>query len=837
MKFKPKKLVILLVIGLVFPLLINNIFDFSDEQETTLPNPKKSEGFVLTFIHVDGNWSATTSYDWCDGDGSWGNPYIIENVTIDASSSPTGSGIFIDNSKNDYFVIRNCTVNYAGDVITDAGIKLTNTCNGTIFNNTVSDNNYRGISLSDGCDNNTIIENLLYDNGDKGICLEKDCDYNKILNNTANHNILGIYIHGNPGSDYNRIINNTANDNPEGGIYISNACSYNNITGNIAYNNGKEGIFLDSQSDFNKIINNTANHNGGTGIMIHNGCDDNTIANNIATDNTECGILLYNSEKNKIINNTVNRNGDTGIYLYYANSDYNNITGNIVNDNVKIGIFLYYGSTNNNIKNNMINRNNLGIGLKQDSNNNIVSENILIDNGMCIFELGCTDNIIENNTCSGSFKEIPIFINGTATGAGAHNWTWVEQQSWFGGGSGTKDIPYIIENLNRDGLAMTNCIEIINSNVYFIIRNCTLHNSGSDSAGIRLDNVSNGTLTENNCSFNYRGISLGSNCDFNNITGNMANNNENTGISLGSNCDFNNIMGNIANNNTYNGIYLNDYCDNNTISNNVANDNADTGIYLSGGGLDSSYNNTISGNLINDNNYGIQLEGACHFNKIIENNVYNNILGISLDSECSNNSVYKNFFLKNGQHAIDDGIDNTWNSTTIGNYWDNHTGPDITPQNGIVDEPYTYIGGSAGSTDYLPIAEDHAPQITINSPNDDDVFGSNAPSYDVTITDDLLFEMWYTLDGGLHNYTFTELTGKINQSAWASLSEGSITITFYAKNTLGNLAFKEVTITKSIPPGGIDPTIIIVIVVVFVAGGVAVIAGVFVFMKKRAKPE
>ncbi|MFX1478649.1 MAG: hypothetical protein ACFFCI_11025, partial [Promethearchaeota archaeon] len=305
-----------------------------------------------------------------------------------------------------------------------------------------------------------------------------------------------------------------------------------------------------------------------------------------------------------------------------------------------------------------------------------------------------------------------------------------------------------------------------------------------------------------------------------------------------------------------------------------------------------------------------------------------NTQGIEISSiNCNNNSIYKNFFLENGIHAIDDGIDNTWNSTSIGNYWDNWTSPDVSPNDGIVDDAYTYIGGTAGSIDYLPIAEDGAPVIVINSPDPGDVFGVTAPSFDVIVTDIKIDSMWYTIDGGINNYTFTEFTGTIeqlawdalsdgmitltfyasdvpgnigsteltiikdthaptitiispaddevfgasapafiimvndesldsmwysldgglttfaittnatiDQAAWTALPEGSVTITFYANDTLGNLKFEEVTITKSIPAGGIDPTVIIVVVIVSIVGGVAVITVVYIFMKKRATP-
>ena len=135
MKIKRNQLIILLIIGLIFPLLINNNINFSDTQKTTVINPKSSGGYNLSFIHIDGsisgNWTATAGETWCN---IVNGKYVIENVTIDASGSPIGSGILINNSKNEYFIIRNCTVNNA-EGFPNAGIKLENTNNGTLTNN------------------------------------------------------------------------------------------------------------------------------------------------------------------------------------------------------------------------------------------------------------------------------------------------------------------------------------------------------------------------------------------------------------------------------------------------------------------------------------------------------------------------------------------------------------------------------------------------------------------------------------------------------------------------------------------------------------------------------
>jgi parallel beta-helix repeat protein len=843
--------------------------------------------------------------------------YVIGNTVNDNDVN----GIYLDGCNNN--IISGNTASNSITTAQNVGIFLEDSSeNNNLWRNTICNNNEHGTYLK-GVDYNNITENIANNNGLTGINLYDGCDQSEVVNNTANNNKWGIFLdNGFVACTNNRIINNTINNNSDNGIY-SQGCHYNNITGNIALDNGMRGIFIEGSTN-HIIINNTASRNGVAGISIYNSADDNTLINNIATENIKYGIEIYNSDSNDIINNTANLNFVAGIYLSWGFCDYNTILGNIINDNINIGIFLYYGCDSNDIKNNTINRNNLGIGLKENNNDNTISDNILIDNGRCIFEIECTGNVIENNTCSEASKELPIFIDGSAIGVGAHNWTWAESQPWCSG-LGTESQPYIIENIARDGFAMTNSIEIINSNVHFTIKNCSFYNSGSNEAGIKLENVSNGTLIENDCSINYRGINLGSNCDSNNITGNVATNNDNTGIFLDLDCDFNILVGNSVNNNTNDGIFLEDLCDNNTISHNIALYNGGTGIYLSGGGHgpESSYNNTFLANTAESNEYGIQFAGDCYFNIVSGTIIKNNDFGIKFDSYCSNNTVYNNIFLKNEKHAIDDGSDNYWNSTTIGNLWDNWTGPDQNPIDGIVDIPYN-ISGSAENKDYMPIADVTAPTVIINSPDDDDLFGINAPTYNVTITDDYLDETWYTLDGSLHNYTFTESTGSIdqaawdamadglitltfyasdlvgnlgsddviiekdatgpniiitsptpgeefgstaptfivtisddhldsiwysldggltnyiitgnatiNQAAWVVLSEGSITITFYANDTVGNLSFEEITITKEISTGGLDPTIITVIVVVSIVAGVAVISIVYIFMKRR----
>lgn len=98
----------------------NNVYNNNISDDTMMDEkndfdkvrmPKSSDYWKdFTFIHIDGNWTVANETDWCNGDGSYTKPFVIENITIDASSSPTGCGILINNSKNYYFTIKNCTI-------------------------------------------------------------------------------------------------------------------------------------------------------------------------------------------------------------------------------------------------------------------------------------------------------------------------------------------------------------------------------------------------------------------------------------------------------------------------------------------------------------------------------------------------------------------------------------------------------------------------------------------------------------------------------------------------------------------------------------------------------
>ncbi|MFW9901891.1 MAG: DUF2341 domain-containing protein, partial [Candidatus Thorarchaeota archaeon] len=120
--------------------------------------------------------------------------------------------------------------------------------------------------------------------------------------------------------------------------------------------------------------------------------------------------------------------------------------------------------------------------------------------------------------------------------------------------------------------------------------------------------------------------------------------------------------------------------------------------------------------------------------------------------------------------------------------------------NGTVSIKF-YANNSLGNTDFSEVIvrkDVINPGITINSPDDYDLYGKSAPSFNVIITDPNGIESkWYTLDGGNTNTTFTS-NGIINQTRWDEMGSGTIVLRFYARDNVGNIGFSDVYIDKDI---------------------------------------
>lgn len=269
------------------------------DSEQGLTNPLKISGYYSEpFIHIDGNWSDANGKGWFKGEGSWDKPYVIENVTINAASSPTQHGIWIENSKNDYFIIKNCTIMNS---ISSGGyyaIYIDGSHNGTLIGNNLTDN-YEDIRLN-LAENITVIENNMKTEVPKGI---------------------GIVLQN---SDKNFILNNFVKNKIRYSLYLQSFSDENRIKGNSfiesVYSSSGSGIRIEQSSKNNISYNTLSNNNNG--IKIIGASDDNIIHSNDITQNLEYGILITNSSgdchDNNLYNNTFN-NPDIGALNAYDN--------------------------------------------------------------------------------------------------------------------------------------------------------------------------------------------------------------------------------------------------------------------------------------------------------------------------------------------------------------------------------------------------------------------------------------------------------------------------------------------------------------------------------------
>jgi len=417
----------------------------------------------------------------------------------------------------------------------------------------------------------------------------------------------------------------------------------------------------------------------------------------------------------------------------------------------------------------------------------------------------------------------PIYINGSS------EWAILNSTHEWCNGAGTKEDPYIIENIKINGGIANNCIYICNSNVDFTIRNCSLFNASI--ASINFKNVSNGRV-EKNIIFNNpgAGVSLDSclnntilnNTIYNNgymgirtsycndtkiLNNNISNsffgiyiwkdtyntilensllNNANDGLYLRES-NFANITCNIANNNTNSmGIFLS-FCNNATVIENEACYNR-IGIYSRGESIYAALNN------LRNNEYGL-IPSQSYYSTYYKNLIIDNIYGIHVYTDT--NTFYYNYLDNIERNVYEDlSGSNKWDNGSIGNYYSNYTGVDLNGD-GIGDDPY-YIPGRSGyvhGPDNYPIVWQN-PLLSVLEPLEGAVYSVEAPSFNLLILRDKIVSMWYTINNNKTKFYFSSNT-TILQSAWDLLLDGSVSINFHIKDIqFGLTKPTQVTIFK-----------------------------------------
>ncbi len=496
MKFRIYGLLIIITItAIVYNLCIHHIFLIQNSQNyciESIENRENNDFKLLNNWDLTGspifindtdplyNWSKTSNDNpWCTGSGTWNDPYIIANVTINGQNM--SSCIEISNS-NVFFKIVNCTLynSIKGEAPSqEAAIKIFKSNNGIIMNNTCFSNPYAGIQLWDS-ENFTISRNTVFDNLYYGIMLDYHSESNKVINNTAINNLYGIYAVG--GSDNSIISNNTLNDN-YAGIAISNQKI--NASGNLMYNCGfliselmnptlnidttnkvndkpvyyygnKSGLVPANFSNAGQVFLIQCNHSIISNLELYSttegikliSCLNITISNTIAENIKERGIALYECKNSTIFNNSANQN-DYGISS--SNGIGNNFSFNSAEGNKWAGISLG-GSNYSLIYNNTIK--NCDIYISWNSNFNNIFKNYVGSGKIWLYSWGGIPDNFKNNISSNLIDNGRILLQGADNNTISYNFVYNSQ---YGVCLSYSNYNVIIHNIFKVSIR---CIEI-----------------------------------------------------------------------------------------------------------------------------------------------------------------------------------------------------------------------------------------------------------------------------------------------------------------------------------------------------------------------------------------
>ncbi len=317
----------------------NNVLNFDQIKSFEKTKPKISK--ISPKIYINNNWTDVKAAGICIGSGTSSDPYIIQNLEIDAGG--TDFCITIENSQ-EYFEIKNCTLANNGSSSLEGGIFLNNITNGKIKNNSISLNGptwgeSRGINVRSSS-SFAIQENIIQQTGiSRGIHL-------------FNSSFITISLNNISGGSYS--------------MYIY-SCNFVNITQNIDIFNS---ISL-NYCNYNIISQNNAS--GSNYFIIINSCNNTDIKNNFAIDSIDSAINSWYSYNTNILGNRIFNYLYDGITLFYSNKTI--IENNTINNCVSNGIYSYYSSFNN-ISHNKISNCENGVNLEFGKNNSILNNSI-----------------------------------------------------------------------------------------------------------------------------------------------------------------------------------------------------------------------------------------------------------------------------------------------------------------------------------------------------------------------------------------------------------------------------------------------------------------------------
>ncbi len=238
------------------------------------------------------------------------NVDVNKSLTIQSENGATSTTVQAANSSDHVFHVTADNVTIIGFTVTGAntnysagiylGISFGNGVDYCTISNNTASNNYGGIRLQDS-NNNTITNNTANSNSDYGI----------MLANSANNNIIA---------------GNTTSNNNSSGIYLFSGASNNTISGNTSSGQWR-GIYLFTGSSSivsgNTVSRNTLSSNN-YGIDVY-GSSNNTIYLNNFSGNPWANVRSQAGSTNTWYSPTT-------ISYTYNSTTYNNYLGNYWSD-------------------------------------------------------------------------------------------------------------------------------------------------------------------------------------------------------------------------------------------------------------------------------------------------------------------------------------------------------------------------------------------------------------------------------------------------------------------------------------------------------------------------
>ena len=175
-------------------------------------------------------------------------------------------------------------------------------------------------------------------------------------------------------------------------------------------------------------------------------------------------------------------------------------------------------------------------------------------------------------------------------------------------------------------------------------------------------------------------------------------------------------------------------------------------------------------------------------------------IGLSWDSDYSigdnlNEGLLLSFY-KNIPHKW---INYTINGIDSKNILGNTTIPMLPDGHHFIQVKYQDFSGEVIQSENTYFSVDTMlPDIQISTPVNYSLFGKSAPTLNISIIESNLYNMWYTLDDGITNVTFTNQFLLIDQAEWNKIGNGTAEVRIYAIDSGGYENYAEIIIRKDI---------------------------------------